>query len=295
MTMKNLTFGLIFFLVLGASQFAVASLAEAASCGGLNQQACKKFPNPLQPACQQWLHDVKGVCHPCGGQREQACPILAKGPPCKPPLSTTHGVCVTKEDAGKIARISSQSKQHAQKWKPLINQMVALLRRIGNSKTKSNVSNFAKAHKPERIRDLINQDPTAPAVAALMRQLGFNSMTLGIESSVSFVGGYARETGGSFETDLHTPGAKLYATNSFFGGIIANVGNDLVISAYTAHYDQVGGQLIGAVGSFDIATGVGVTIWYNTRTFEANGVSVNIGIGNIGGGGAFAFADTKVY
>jgi hypothetical protein len=325
MDLKKITLALIFSLVLGASQFAAVPSAEAASCGGPNRHACKKFPNPFKPFCDQWLRNVNGICRPCGGNNQQscmvaskgtvckqwlrrvdgtcrpcgqrrqpACPITAGGPTCKSPLIASHGLCVTKADASKIARVLDESRQRAQKLKPLIDDVAALLRRIGNGRTISDIQNFAKANKPDNIRAILLQDPQISATFALMRNFGFNATTLGVESSISFGGGYARETGGSIDLSGHKR-TRLYAANSFFGGLIANVGNDIVISAYTAQNDRVDGQLLGAYGSFDVGSGVGVTIWYNTQTFVAQGLSVNIGIGNVGAGGAVVYVDTKVY
>ncbi|MGA9333839.1 MAG: hypothetical protein WBV39_06135 [Rudaea sp.] len=322
--MKKLTLGLIFIVVFAASQFAAAPPAQAATCGGLNQHACKKFPNPLKPYCQQWLRNVhgicrpcgglnqqacmvaskgtvckqwlrrvKGVCRPCGGRRQQACMIGAKGSVCKPRFIRSHGICVTRADAGKIARIMDDAKRRVRRLKPLIGNMAALLRKIGKRPI-SNIKLLVKKGKPEDIARILLGEPQINTTFALMRKFGFNTTTLGVESSASLVGGYARETGGSIDINKRAR-TRLYAANSFLAGVVANVGNDLVISAYTKENDRIGGPLFGALGSFDVGSGVGITLWYDTETLIVQGLSVNIGIGNIGAGGAVVYVDTKVY
>jgi hypothetical protein len=116
-------------------------------------------------------------------------------------------------------------------------------------------------------------------------------MTLGIESSASFGAGAMRETGASM--DLHEQaGPKLYVANSVLGGVIANVGNDIAISAFAARNGAINGPAWGALGSFDVGTGIGITIWYAKQTLQPIGVSVNIGIGNVGAGGAIVHVNT---
>ncbi len=322
--MKKLTLGLIFIVVLAASQFAAAPPAQTATCGGLNQHACKKFPNPLKPYCQQWLRNVhgicrpcgglnqqacmvaskgtvckqwlrrvKGACRPCGGRRQQACMVGAKGSVCKSRFIRSHGICVTRADAGKIARIMDDAKHRVRRLKPLIDNMAALLRKIGKRPI-SNIKLLVKKGKPEDIARILLGGPQINTTFALMRKFGFNTTTLGVELSVSLVGGYARETGGSIDINKRAR-ARLYAANTVMAGIVANVGNDLVFSAYTAKNDRIGGPLLGALGSFDVGSGVGITLWYDTETLIVQGVSVNIGIGNIGAGGAVVYVDTKVY
>ena len=323
--MKNRTLGLIFVLILAASQFAATPQAEAAKCGGLGQHACKKFPNPLQPYCQQWLRNVHGICRPCGGRGQQACMVAskgtvckqwlrrvngtclpcggrrevacmvgAKGPVCKPPYIRSHGICVTRADASKHARILADAKRQVRKLKPLIDKMAAVLRKIGKSRTITNIKRSVKSGKPEQIARILTGQSETEGLFRLMRRAGFNTTTLGIESSGSFGAGYARETGGSIDINKRAR-TRLYTANSFLGGYVANVGNDVVISAYTARNDDIGGALLGAYGSFEVGSGVALTIWYDTHTLLVQGLSVNIGVGNVGAGGAFVYVNTKVH
>ena len=323
--MKKLTLGLIFIVVLAASQFAAAPPAQTATCGGLNQHACKKFPNPLKPYCQQWLRNVHGICRPCGGLNQQACMVASKGTVCKQWLRRVKGACRPcggrRQQACMVGAKGSVCKSRfirshgvassrvptparsPKSWMTLSTGFEGLsrssttwqraLRKIGKRPI-SNIKLLVKKGKPEDIARILLGGPQINTTFALMRKFGFNTTTLGVELSVSLVGGYARETGGSIDINKRAR-ARLYAANTVMAGIVANVGNDLVFSAYTAKNDRIGGPLLGALGSFDVGSGVGITLWYDTETLIVQGVSVNIGIGNIGAGGAVVYVDTKVY
>jgi hypothetical protein len=280
----------LFSVVLGTTQFVGPPLAQAASCGGLNQRACPLLKRG--PQCGQWLVNVNKFCRPCGGLNQRACPIIAKGPTCKPGLSRKNNRCV-KATPTVASKILNDAKRRARQLKPLINRLVALVRTISRSKI-GRIKALLKAKNPDDVRKVIESTPDIAATYALMKRLGFNTMTVGIESSGSLGVGYARETGASLDINKRAR-PRLYVTNSFFGGVIANVGNDIVVSAYQAHNGQISGPALGALGSFDVATGVGITIWYQKTTLRVMGVSVNVGIGNIGAGGAVVDAKTKVY
>jgi hypothetical protein len=220
--------------------------------------------------------------------------VGAKGPVCKPPYIRSHGICVTRADASKHARILADAKRQVRKLKPLIDKMAAVLRKIGKSRTITNIKRSVKSGKPEQIARILTGQSETEGLFRLMRRAGFNTTTLGIESSGSFGAGYARETGGSIDINKRAR-TRLYTANSFLGGYVANVGNDVVISAYTARNDDIGGALLGAYGSFEVGSGVALTIWYDTHTLLVQGLSVNIGVGNVGAGGAFVYVSTKVH
>lgn len=272
-----------------AAALAFAPAAEAAPCGGLNQPVCKKFPNPLKAQCGQWLRNVKGHCRPCGGRNQHACPVLAKGPVCKPGLERRGGTCVTARDDLKD-RMLADARQRARRLKPLIDSIAAFAHGFGRAKT-ARVKAAIKSRNAGTVRSEVIGDPRAFAMKRLMLRFGFNTMTVGIESSASLVGGAMRETGAAMDLNEQA-GPRLYVANSVLGGIIANVGNDVAISAWTAHNGAIAGPAWGALGSFDVGTGVGITIWYAKRTLQPIGVSVNIGIGNVGAGGAVVHATT---
>jgi hypothetical protein len=276
-------------LILAVGAFAFAPGARAAPCGGLNQPVCKKFPNPLNAQCGQWLRNVSGYCRPCGGRNQQACAVLAKGPVCRPGLERRGGTCVAAR-ADLKDRMLADARQRARRLKPLIDGMAAFARGFDRGKT-ARLRAAVKARNAGTVRTEVIGDPRAFAMKRLMLRFGFNTMTVGIESSASFVAGAMRETGASM--DLHEQaGPKLYVTNAVLGGVIANVGNDIAISAWTARNGAIDGPAWGAMGSFDVLTGIGITIWYAKQTLQPIGVSVNIGIGNVGAGGAVVHATT---
>jgi hypothetical protein len=290
LTTSTLAIWILFSVVFGATQFVDIPLAQAAPCGGLNQRACPLLKKG--PQCGQWLVNVNKFCRPCGGLNQRACPIIAKGPTCKPGLSRKNNMCVEAKSTA-ASKILNDAKRRAQQLKPLINNLAALVRTIGRSKM-ARIKALLKAKKPDDVRKVIESTGDIAATYMLMKRLGFNTMTVGIESSGSIGVGYARETGASLDINKRAR-PRLYVTNSFFGGVIANVGNDIAISAYKSGNGAIGGPALGALGSFDVGTGVGITIWYNKVTLQAIGVSVNVGIGNVGAGGAVVDAKTTVY
>jgi len=119
-------------------------------------------------------------------------------------------------------------------------------------------------------------------------------MTVGIASSGAVLYGRAIETGASLDANRQRA-PRLYQSTVESLGIQVQVGNDLVMSGFISANDAIGGRAYGATGNFDVGSGTGVTLWYDVRTLALIGFSVGMGIGSVGGGGAFLDANTTVY
>lgn len=183
-----------------------------------------------------------------------------------------------------------KAKQQYKKWKPTI-QLIAASRKIISPRQ---IKALIKARNPRQFQRALESHPRVQLLYEALKSTGFRTLTVGLESSGSLGVGYARETGASLDTaQRHKP--RLYWANSAYGGGIANVGNEIVLSAYTARNADIGGKALGAMGSFNVGSGVGVTIWYNPSDLYPIGFSINLGIGSIGAGGAVASARTRVY
>ncbi len=281
----------LFAFLLAVGTGAAFDQAQAAQCGGLNQQACPVLKRG--PVCKAWLTKVGRFCRPCGGLNQRACPVLKGGKTCKPGLRRRRGICVRKQ-ASKMEQLKNRLFRDAQRevrrLKPIIDDLVRYAKG-----TRRDLIRAIKTRRPDDIRKVIERHPRIRLTYSALKRLGFNTMTVGLESSGSAGIGYARETGASL--DVHRRArARLYAANTGIAGGIANVGNDIAISAFTARNHDIGGPALwGALGSFNVATGVGLTIWYEKKTLRAVGFSVNIGVGNIGAGGAILHTKTRVY
>lgn len=272
-----------------AAFIATPKSAEARACGGLNQKACSVLRK--HPGCRAWLSNQRGRCRPCGSLRQRACPLLKRGSPCKSGLRVKRGRCQQHVAKPNNSKILAKARIQIRKWRPVIRSMGGFAR--GMTRVRQ-VRALLKARRPIDVQRAIEMDPNIQNTYRALKRLGFNTMTIGIESSVSVGAGYARETGTSLDVHQRARG-RLYVANSFYGGIVGNVGNDIVISAFTARNGNIGGPALGAMGSFDIGSGVGITIWYDKRTLRAIGISVAIGAGSVGGGGAVVSTKTRVF
>ena len=256
-------------------------------CGARNQRACPALKKG--PVCKPWLMKVKKTCKPCGGLRQKACPALAKGRPCKPGLRRKAGRCV-KDDSKRA--ILSKAKKSAQKLKPLLRALGTAVRKITNARTIKEIKQAFKDKRPERIALILAKARTR-ATAKALKKAGFRSLTLGISSAAGLAVGYARETGGVTNVDGTTP-AKLYVSKTWSGGVQLGVGNDLVLSAYTSNPGRIAGKSWAAIGNYDVGSGLGVVLFYDKRSLLITGVSVGVGIGSVGAGGAVGEATTTI-
>ena len=269
-----------------ATSFTTITPAQAA-CGGLNQKACPIFKKGGR--CKSWLTTVRGKCRPCGGQNQRACPITKKGKACKRGLKWKLGKCIKPKQSVK-KKLLKDAKIRAQRFKPMIKTIANALRRVGNKQMIRRLKAALKSKNPNRIRNVI-QDMQTRAVRIALQKAGFRTLAVGVQSSISVAGGYGRETGVATPVNGrgHTP---LYVSKTYFGGIILGVGNDLVMSAFSDNPNNIDGSLYAAIGNFDVGSGVGVVLWYDKRTLLIKGVSVGIGIGSVGAGGAVGHGTT---
>ncbi len=258
-----------------------------AACGGHNQKVCSVFKKGGM--CRNWLTNVRGVCRPCGGQNQRACPITKKGKACKRGLKWKLGKCVKPKQSVK-KKLLRDARTQAQRFKPMIRTIANTLRRVGNKQMIRRLKAALKSKDPNRIRSVI-QDMQTRAVQTALQKAGFRTLSVGVQSSVSVAGGYGRETGLALPVNQRGR-APLYVSKTYFGGVILGVGNDLVMSAFTDNPNNVGGALYAAIGNFDVGSGVGVVLWYDKRTLLIKGVSVGIGIGSVGAGGAIGHGTT---
>lgn len=274
------------FVICFATSLTNITPAQAA-CGGYNQKACPIFKKGS--VCRNWLTNVRGICRPCGGQNQRACPITKKGKACKRGLKWKLGKCIKPKQSVKN-KLLRDAKVRAQRFKPMINTIANTLRRVGNKQMVRRLNAALKSKDPARIRNVI-QDMQTRAVRVALQKAGFRTLAVGIQSSVAVAGGYGRETGLALPVSGrgHAP---LYVSKTYFGGVILGVGNDLVMSAFTDNPNNVGGALYAAIGNFDVGSGVGVVLWYDKRTLLIKGVSVGIGIGSVGAGGAIGHGTT---
>lgn len=256
-------------------------------CGALNQRACP--PLKKGPVCKPWLMKVKKVCKPCGGLNQKACPVLAQGKTCKPGLRRKAGRCV-KDDSKRA--ILAKAKKSAQKLRPLLRSLGNAVKKISNGRTIKEIQQAFKDKRPDKITLILAKARTR-ATANALKKAGFRSLTLGISSAAGLAVGYARETGGVTNVDGTTP-AKLYVSKTWSGGIQLGVGNDLVLSAYTANPGRIAGKSWAAIGNFDVGSGLGVVLYYDKRSLLITGVSVGVGIGSVGAGGAVGEATTTI-
>lgn len=256
-------------------------------CGGRNQRACP--PLKKGAVCKPWLRKVKKVCKPCGSLNQKACPALAKGKPCKPGLRRKAGRCV-KDDSKRA--IKNKAKKSAQKLKPLLRSLGTALKTISSARTIKDIRQAFKEKRPEKIAGILARARTRAMTNAL-KKAGFRSLTLGISSAAGLAVGYARETGGVTNVD-GTTRAKLYVSKTWSGGIQLGVGNDLVLSAYTANPGGIAGKSWAAIGNYDVGSGLGIVLFYDKRSLLITGVSVGVGIGSVGAGGAVGEATTTI-
>lgn len=291
--MKNFipfaTVKVIVLMLFALAPFLTSTSAHAA-CGGLNQKACPVFKKG--PQCRAWLTNVKGACRPCGGLNQRACPITKKGKACKPGLKWKLGKC-TKPKANKAQKklqLLNDAKRQAQRLKPLIRQIASVLRRFKGKKTIRNIKTALKSKNPIKMQRTMQEIKTRALQDALTRA-GFRTMTVGVQSSLAVAGGYGRETGAAQDVYGRNR-VNMYVSKTYYGGVIAGVGNDLVISAFTDTQHNIGGSLYAAIGNFDVGSGVGLVFWYDKRSFRIKGFSVGIGIGNVGAGGAVGHGST---
>lgn len=268
--------------------FAIAPTpALAAKCGGLNQKACRALKKG--PVCQKWLRKVKKICRPCGDLNQRACPLLAKGKPCKPGLRKKARRCV-KDDPKRA--ILAKARTSAKTLKPLLRSLGSVAKKIGNPRTIKEIKQAFKDKRPNKIHAIIKSAQTRAVTDGLKKE-GFRSLTLGISSAASLAVGYSREAGAVTNIDA-TPPARLYVSKTWSGGIQFGVGNDLVLSAYTANPDSINGKSWAAIGNFDVGSGLGIVLYYDQQSLLLTGISVGVGIGSAGAGGAVGEATTTI-
>lgn len=127
-----------------------------------------------------------------------------------------------------------------------------------------------------------------------LKRMGFNTITVGVESSGSYFVGGAHETGFTMDIDFdRTP--RIYTTTSLSGGYHFGGGNDLAFSFFKSGHNRIGGHAFGSIAEFDVGTGAGVNMWFSAKPFDFAGFSLGVGIGSVGGGGAVTYALTKVW
>ena len=178
-----------------------------AACGGHNQKVCPIFKKGGM--CKSWLTNKRGVCRPCGGQNQTACPITKKGKACKRGLKWKLGKCVKPKQSVK-KNLLKNAKNHAQRFKPMINTIANTLRRVGNKQMVRRLKAALKSKNPNRIRNVI-QDMQTRAVLNALQKAGFRTLAVGVQSSIAIAGGYGR--------------APLYVSKTYFGGVILGIGS----------------------------------------------------------------------
>lgn len=265
--------------------------ANAANCGGVNQKACPALKKG--PQCNQWLAKVKKICRPCGGLHQKACPVLKKGKPCKPGLKWKLGKCVKKVAKGNFkTRILQNARRTSTRLKPLIRKIGQVIKTLNKNKTFADIRSAFKTGRPDKAARIVQRLKKQIGKRALLKA-GFRTLTLGISSNAGVGVAFARETGVAADVNERLP-AKLFVSKTWSGGVQAMVGNDVVISAYSDNNNRINGKSWAAIGSFDVGSGLGLVIYYDKKTFEPKGLTVAIGAGSVGGGGAVGRADTAL-
>lgn len=279
----------VIMLMLFAFSPFLTSTSAYAACGGLNQKACPIFKKG--PPCRTWLTKVNKICRPCGGLNQRACPIAKKGKSCKPGLKWKLGKCVKASKKKQLkVRLLQDAKQRVRRMKPLIRQIASILRRFNSKKTLRNIKSAVKSNNTVKMHRMM-QDMKTRALQNALSKAGFRTMSVGVQSSAAIAGGYGRETGAA--QDIYGNNRPtMYVSKTYFGGVIVGVGNDLVISAFTDGQTSINGSLYAAIGNFDVGSGVGLVLWYDKRSLMIKGISVGIGIGSVGAGGAVGHGTT---
>lgn len=272
---------------MAAASIGPQSTALAASCGGKNQKACSFIKKG--PECGRYLRkNSKKICRPCGSLNKRACkfyPQYLSYKSCRPNLKRKAGKCVQSKHP-----VLEKVKTEYKKWKPIIK----LLSDSKSIVSINQIKSLMRAKNPRDFQLAIESHPRIQAIYQSLKLAGFKTFAVGLESSGSVGIGYARETGVSLDVSQRQK-PRIYTANSGYGGVVANVGNEVVLSAYTASNTNIGGKAYGAMGSFQVASGVGLTIWYDKKTLYPIGFSINVGAGSVGGGGAVVSVKTKVH
>lgn len=297
-------------LALGLTSAAMAppSMAQAKSCGGKGQKACA-WHKP-GPECRTWLREVRGICKPCGAKGQTACKIISKGKACKPNLLIKRGKCVpvsstmigkigdavgdTVDGAfsnGKKEKLRNASRKKSAEIAGIASQIT---RALPDGREARELARAIKDKDGRAMQRILRNNSELRASFDALERMGFNTVTVGIESSGSFVAGGAHETGFSMDLDFAgTP--KLYTTTSLSGGYHFGGGNDLVFSFFRSNHTRIDGHSFGSIAEFDAGTGVGVNMWFTAKPFDFAGFSLGVGIGSVGGGGAVTYAVTKIW
>ncbi|PYG32506.1 hypothetical protein [Pelagimonas varians] len=308
--MKPLIKRVLMILALGLASAAMAppSAALAKSCGGSGQAACA-WHKP-GPECRTWLREVRGYCKPCGAKGQKACKIISKGKACKPGLLIKKGKCVPASSTmigqigdkvgdtvggvfggGKKEKLQAASRKHGPEIAGIARQISLALPDGRDAKALAQAIKDKDGRAIQRI--LSNNSDLRTSFEALER-MGFKTVTVGIETSGSFVAGGAHETGFAMDLDFDgTP--KLYTTTSLSGGYHFGGGNDLVFSFFRSSHTKIDGHAFGTIAEFDAGSGVGLNMWFTSKPFDFAGFSIGIGIGSLGGGGAVTYALTKIW
>ena len=291
-----------------AAFLAIAGLpapAEAANCGALNQRPCTIIQRI--PSCDSGLVEdfsknlcVRQAAPPtpkplnCGALNQRPCTVVERIPSCNNGLieDFAKGRCV--QPNTQFDQIRRDAEAKARRLAPIIRDLAVAMGPLSNAQTLAQLTQLINARKPEDVRRIVEGTPRIANTYRLLRELGFNTMTVGIASSGAVLYGRALETGASLDTNRQRP-PRMYQSKVELAGIQVQVGNDLVMSGYISPNDAIGGHAYGATGEFDVGTGTGVTLWYNDRTLALIGFSVGMGIGSAGGGGAFLDSNTTVY
>jgi len=157
---------------------------EAATCGGLNQEACpalKKGPQCGEflykdkkkicracggkdkkacpalakgPQCRQWLRkDKKDICRACGGDGEQACPVLAKGKVCKSGLKKKDGKCRPDRDTA----LRGYANTIAEKMSTHLGILSSLRTCLTQSGRKDKIKDAVKDDDPGKAETIVSQ------------------------------------------------------------------------------------------------------------------------------------------
>ena len=235
----------------------------------------------------------QALANTCGASGQKPCFLLSRafrdiGGFCESGLDHIPLVaCVPKIDEDEIGdKIVDLGKIAAE-------IVIAFNNRSNQVQTIVRILTSSGTDDPEALQRIIEEDERFDRVYALAKELGRNTLTVGLSLGGSFVGGIGGESGVSLDVNKQNT-AYGYVADYTSIGFQLSLGLDLVVSGFLA--DNVcieDGVSIGKGATFDVGPGGGLVIWHS-ETGDFLGFSVPVGVSSGGGGYARVRAETDV-
>lgn len=231
----------------------------------------------------------------CGGANQRPCALLTReffqiGSFCEDGLDHIPFVmCAPKVSSDQVTRKIEKIGELAWELRLAFDSM-----NIENLKTMIRVVESAQNGADMlKIQRAIEGDPRFDKSYALMRELGMNTMTIGIAGGGSLIVGGGGEGGVALDTNKVRQ-VNGYGSSYTSVGLQVGVGADVVASGYIAQNHKIGGDAVGTSAYVDAGPGVGFTLWYDTSG-TLSGFSVPVGLIGAGAGIANVNATTSVW